>query len=96
MKRQTVSLCIVLLVGCLILGLLWNSPSQGQGPAAQAGKVGKYQVAVVITRPGEMTVILCDTETGQMWQNSSGPGGDILPARKNFWNQIASPVPKKK
>jgi hypothetical protein len=89
MNRQTVSLCVVVSVGCLLLGLFWNSPSVGQGPAAQPGKVGKYQAAMVMNpKLAAPSVILWDTETGQMWLKwdiSQGP-----------WGPMATPVPKKK
>jgi hypothetical protein len=94
MNRRTVSLCVVLLLGCLLLGLIWNSTSQGQGPAAKAGKVGKYQVTTAIFKD-YLAIIVCDTETGQIWEKfgSKEKTGRVI---HNRWQGHDLPVPQKK
>ncbi len=83
MNRQTLILGFVVVVGCLVLGFLWNQPLAGQAPAAPAapaGKVGKYQVVVASDPDGNIVAILCDTETGKVWQ-SGAPSGHPRPLR---------------
>jgi hypothetical protein len=88
MNRQTLILGLVVVVGCLVLTCLWNQPLAGQAPAAPAGTVGKYQVVVASDQVVNM-VILCDTETGRVWQITLKP--THLPAA--FWESLGSPVP---
>jgi hypothetical protein len=94
MNRQTLILGLIVVVGCLVLGLLWSQPLAGQAPAAPAGKVGKYQVSVCSLGADPTRVaILCDTETGQLWQARLQP-----PSGPGFvWQRIiGSPVQEKK
>jgi hypothetical protein len=77
---------------CFVLGLLlaplWHQPAGGQLPPLQGapGKVGRYQVSMSVWQGG-IFAILCDTETGQLWQ--CGGGGAQ-------WQPFNSPVHKKK
>jgi len=92
MNREALILGLVVVVGCLVLGLLWNQPLAGQAPAAPAGKVGKYQVSVCSV-PGLQVAVLCDTETGQLWQV---PLPRPLGAGLVWQRIIGSPVQEKK
>jgi len=100
MNRQTVLFAVILFVGIFILGLVWNPPSVGQaplGPAgrqafeAQAGKAGKYQVAIGSLGAGNVVVILCDTETGQLWEKMDHPN-----TAQVRWQPVSSPFAKQK
>jgi hypothetical protein len=97
MNRQTLILALVVLVGCLFLGFLWNQPLAGQAPAAPAGKVGKYQVLVASDPAGNIVAILCDTETGQLWQ-SRAPGPSLTRRLQidGQWQPTLSPVQEQK
>ena len=82
-----ISVCIV--VGSLILALFLNQPSVGQAPAAPAGKVGKYQVSVALTDRSAL-VIMCDTETGELWRCTLATKVALQ------WTPIDSPVQQKR
>jgi hypothetical protein len=80
---------------CFVLGLLlaplWHQPAGGQAPAQPApGKVGKYQVSMsAFGQAGSFYVILCDTETGDLWLHPN------TALRNIQWQPLDSPVHKK-
>ena len=91
MNRQTLMFLLVVVMGCLLLGVLCRQPSAGQAPTAPAGKVGKYQVSVCSMGQGNLTsrmAVLCDTETGQLWQVLLPPP----PGPSQVWQRVIAPV----
>jgi hypothetical protein len=95
MNRQTLILGLVVVVGCLVLGFLSNQPLAGQAPAAPAGKVGKYQVVVASDPDGKIVAILCDTETGQVWQSRAASRLHPRPLEiETPWRSVRSAVKK--
>ena len=89
MNRQTLMFLLVVVMGCLLLGVLCRQPSAGQGPTAPAGKVGKYQVSVCVIQSTQYrTAVLCDTETGQLWQAALPE----LPRPSKDWQGVIGPV----
>lgn len=66
--RSSIIIGIAIVLGCLILTLLANSTSMGQG--AGSVREGRYQLAVgqVPQNIGQGgTVVVLDTATGQTW-----------------------------
>jgi hypothetical protein len=82
--RQLLLLLAAFLLGGLVLGPWWNLSPVSQAQPAPAGKVGKYQVSASMTQ-ATTYAILCDTETGQLWELRGG-----------VWTPLPSPDFKKK
>ena len=73
-------------VGCLILGMLLNRPSQAEEKKKDPEPaVGRYQ----LIQGEEKAIVLIDTQTGHCWTNQS----DGEP--KN-WHDLGSPAKEKK
>src|SRR5262249_54111523 len=67
-RRYSLAIGICIGLACLTLGFLLGQPSAGQAAPALSpeAKPGRYQVAV--THGQGLVVILCDTQTGQLWE----------------------------
>lgn len=98
MSRQHLVPSLVFLLGCVILAIGSNRPSNAQpdgvgvannaqpAPAA-ANKIGKYQVSVATAQVVGHYAILCDTESGRTWFHRQGSGR---------WEAIEAPAQFKK
>src|ERR1700730_16426223 len=90
LRHQLVPIGTCVLLGCVVLGVFLSQRSVAQPAAGPTGKIGKYQVSITMTvgptRSLLTQAILCDTETGQMWQRS------VVGAEGGEWSPLSSPV----
>jgi hypothetical protein len=94
-KSGIVLIALCVFAGVVTLAPFLGAPSAGQPPAG-TGNVGKYQVSVsTVQAPGSGLhgrAILCDTETGQLWESAiPNPGSP-----KWVWAEMPSPIKQNK
>jgi len=87
--RYSLAIGICIALACLTLGFLLGQPSAGQAAPAlpPEAKPGRYQVAIAHGQ-GVCITVLCDTQTGQMWEKYDVGDRD--------WSSVTSPVTEKK
>jgi hypothetical protein len=78
--RHSLLVCTAIVFGCIVMGLL-SAKTEAQ-PAAQSSASGRYQIVATDRQGAHARVFLCDTTTGQCWENRI----DAKP-----WTDLGSP-----
>jgi hypothetical protein len=81
MRNRAPLFVITAALACLTFGLATDRPT-----AAQPAAVGRYQIAIAGDGVGNTNVLLCDTQTGQIWKCTISAG--------QKWEAMTSPVHK--